>query len=165
MTVTKSQLGAGAIGAIGATGAAVMAAAIVLVTQWEGIKTKPYRDVVDVLTVCIGQTAGDGVDLTRSYTVPECKAMLAKSLVKYDDGMKACLKRPITDNMHVAFLSTTYNIGIDGFCGSSMARRANAGDFKGACDALLMWNKAGGRVIKGLDNRRRAEREVCLKGL
>jgi lysozyme len=79
--------------------------------------------------------------------------------------MKACLKKPITDNMHVAFLSATYNIGISGFCKSSMARLVNDGKPRQACDALLAWNKAGGKVVKGLDNRRKAERSLCLQGI
>ena len=151
--------------AIGATSGAVFAAAVGLVTNWEGIYTKPYRDIVGVLTVCIGQTAGDGYDLTRTYTVPECKEMLQKSLVKYDEGMKQCVGREMPDSVHVAFISATYNIGIQGFCGSSMARHARNGDWRSACDALLMWNRAGGRVVKGLDNRRRDERKKCLEGI
>lgn len=158
MTRTKKTV-------IGATSAAVMTAAIALTTQWEGIFTDPYKDVVGVLTVCIGQTAGDGVDMTRSYTVQECKDMLRKSLVKYDDGMKSCLNREIPDSLHVAFISFTYNVGIAGFCRSSVARLANAGDFHGACDALLLWNRAGGREIRGLKNRREHERRICLEGL
>ena len=46
-----------------------------------------------------------------------------------------------------------------------MSRRAMAGDLPGACDALLMWNKAGGKVVKGLTKRREAERALCLDGL
>lgn len=148
--------------AVGATSAALLAAAVALITPWEGIFTNPYRDIVGVMTVCIGET--DPKLVRRSYTVQECKDMLSRSLVKYDEGMKACLLRPIPDSMHVAFLSATYNIGVTGFCKSSMARYANAGQFKAACDALLMWNRAGGRVVKGLTNRRRAERKVCLEG-
>ncbi len=150
---------------IGVTSAAVFSAAVALTTAWEGIYTKPYRDVVGVLTVCIGQTAADGYDLHRTYTVQECKDMLKKSLAKYDDGLKGCLTRDIPDSVHVAFISFTYNVGVGGFCRSSAARLANAGRFREACDALLIWNRAGGRVIKGLANRRAAEREVCLKGL
>jgi len=46
-----------------------------------------------------------------------------------------------------------------------MARKANAGDLRGACDALLLWNKAGGQVVRGLDRRRQAERALCLRGV
>jgi lysozyme len=50
-----------------------------------------------------------------------------------------------------------------------MSRRALAGDLRGACDALLMWTKARGNgrlvVVRGLVNRRNAERALCLRGL
>lgn len=93
--------------------------------------------------------------------------MFWSALAGYDAAAMACLDppRPITDNMHKAFISVSYNICVHGFCNSTMARRVNAGNFRGACDALLAWNRAGGRVIKGLDNRRRAERKLCLEGL
>ncbi|PJE29977.1 hypothetical protein CVM39_08810 [Pseudooceanicola antarcticus] len=60
-------------------------------------------------------------------------------------------------------------MGAGAFCGSSMSRRALAGDLAGACDALLMWNKARmkGRLqpVRGLTRRREAERDLCLQGL
>jgi lysozyme len=148
---------------IGATSAAVMAAAVALIQPWEGLYTKPYFDIGGVKTVCYGETAADAVDLNRTYTKQECADLLKQSLVKYDVGLKACLSRDIPDSMHVAFISATYNIGVKGFCGSSMARLANEGRFREACDALLNWNRAGGREIRGLTNRRNAERAVCLK--
>lgn len=151
--------------AIGATTAAVMAASVALIQPWEGLYTDPYYDVVGVRTVCYGETAADKVDLNRSYTKQECADMLRASLVKYDNGLKSCLTRDIPDSMHVAFLSATYNIGVDGFCKSSMERLTNAGNLTGACDALLSWDKGGGRVIQGLLNRRNAERSICLKGI
>ena len=150
---------------VSALSGAALTAALAFITQWEGIYTKPYYDSVGVLTVCIGETAADGANFKKNYTVQDCKDLLVKSLVKYDEGLRACLTKPITDNMHIAFLSATYNIGIEGFCHSSMARNTNAGKFPAACKSLRLWNKGGGRVIKGLDNRRRAEEKLCLVGL
>lgn len=145
------------------TAAGVFAAAVTVVAAYEGLSTVAYRDVVGVPTICYGET--DGVKMGMKVSRDGCKFMLQNSLKKYDDGMKACLTRDIPDGMHIAFISFTYNVGIAGFCHSTVARRANAGDFRGACDALLAWNRAGGRVIKGLDRRRRDERKQCLEGL
>ena len=64
-----------------------------------------------------------------------------------------------------AIVVTAYNIGIAAFCGSSMARKFNAGDKSGACDALLLWTKAGGQFRQGLLNRRNEERALCLEGI
>jgi lysozyme len=59
----------------------------------------------------------------------------------------------------------TYNIGGAAYCRSTVARRFNAGRWKEGCDAYLMWNRGGGRVIRGLTLRRQDERKLCLSGL
>lgn len=143
---------------------ALMAAAVALVGTWEGVRTVAYRDIVGIPTVCFGETRG--VKMGDRYTLDECKAMLGDGLVEFEHGMRACLKNPdaIPDKPYVTFLSLSYNIGTRAFCGSTVARRANAGDIRGACNAIPMWNKAGGRVVKGLVNRRAEERQICLEG-
>lgn len=64
--------------------------------------------------------------------------------------------------VHIAFVSLTHNMGVGGFCKSTTAKRLYAGDLKGACDAGKWWNKAGGRTVRGLVNRRAAEHELRL---
>ncbi len=61
-------------------------------------------------------------------TMEECKAMLGDALVEFEDNMRACLTNPdkIPDKPYVSFLSLTYNIGSRAFCGSTVARKANA---------------------------------------
>ncbi|HGM8337746.1 TPA: glycoside hydrolase family protein [Pseudomonas aeruginosa] len=51
------------------------------------------------------------------------------------------------------------------FSRSTLLRKLNAGDVKGACAELSRWVYAGGKVYKGLVNRRKAERELCEQGL
>ena len=148
---------------------ALTAAAVALVGAWEGLRTVAYRDVVGIPTVCFGETRG--VKMGDRYTVEECKAMLGDALVEFEGGMRACLSHPdaIPEKSYVAFLSLAYNIGNGAFCSSSVARKANAGDIKGACASILLYNKArlNGRlqVIKGLDNRRKDENRICLQGI
>lgn len=144
---------------------ALMAAAVALVGAWEGLRTVAYRDVVGIPTVCFGETRG--VKMGDRYTVDECKAMLGDALAEFETGMRKCLKSPdtIPAKSYTAFLSLSYNIGTGAFCRSTVARRANAGDIRGACNAIPMWNKAGGRVVKGLVNRRADEQRICLEGL
>ncbi|WP_246734953.1 lysozyme [Rhizobium leguminosarum] len=143
---------------------AVMAAAIALVSAWEGVRTVAYRDIVGIPTVCFGETRG--VKMGDRYTMDECRAMLGDALVEFETGMRKCLTNPdtIPDKSYVAFLSLSYNIGTGAFCGSTIARRANAGDIKGACNAIPAWNRAGGKVVKGLTNRRAEEQKICLQG-
>lgn len=144
---------------------ALAAMAVALVGGFEGLRTIAYPDIVGVPTVCFGETRG--VKLGDRYTVDECKTMLGDALAEFETGMRRCLKAPdsIPAKPYVAFLSLSYNIGTGAFCGSTVARRANAGDIRGACEAVTAWNKAGGRVVKGLTNRRAEERALCLEGL
>lgn len=69
------------------------------------------------------------------------------------------------DNQIIAAASLAYNIGVPAYNRSTVARRFSDGNWRGACDAFLMWSKAGGRTVKGLLRRRQAERAVCLRGL
>lgn len=145
--------------------AGLAAAAIALVGAWEGLRTVAYKDIVGVPTVCFGETRG--VKMGDRYTVDDCKVMLGDGLIEFEAGMRKCLRAPdqIPDGPYVAFLSLSYNIGTGAFCRSSVRRYANDGHYVDACDAILMWNKAGGKVIKGLMNRRLHERRICLAGL
>lgn len=145
-------------------GGAIAAMAVALIGGYEGLRTVAYKDVVGIPTVCFGETRG--VKMGDRYTVDECKAMLGDALVEFETGMRKCLVAPdaIPAKSYVAMLSLTYNIGQRAFCHSTVARRANAGDVIGACNAFVMWNKAGGRVIKGLTRRRAEEKAICLDG-
>jgi lysozyme len=91
--------------------------------------------------------------------------MLAKRLPQYADAIAPCIKTPISDKEYVAYTSAAYNFGSAGFCRSTIAKRLAAGDRRGACDALMQWVHAQGRVVKGLVNRRTAERKLCLEGV
>lgn len=149
-------------------GAAVMLAAAAFVAPWEGLFTHPYRDIVGVVTVCYGET--EGVKMTDAPRTPEqCKQMLADKLPRYYNEISACfgpeIEAKLTDNQRIAFTSAAYNFGSGAFCHSRMLARLRAGDMRGACDSLLLYDHAGGRVVQGLANRRRAERKLCLEGL
>jgi len=145
--------------------AGLAVAAVALVGAWEGLRTVAYRDIVGVPTVCYGETRG--VTIGDRYTAEQCKTMLGDGLAEFEAGMRACLVAPdaIPDGAYIAFLSLSYNIGTRAFCGSSVARRANAGDLAGACAAIAMWNRAGGKVVKGLVNRRAEEKRICLDSI
>lgn len=144
-----------------------LAVAVPFVGKWEGLSLTAYRDLVGVLTVCYGETKG--VRAGDSYTRAECDAMLARELISYRRGLhpaitpaaRAAHLAPLRD---VAFVSLAYNVGVGAASGSTAVRRLNAGDLAGACEALTWWNKAGGRVIRGLVNRRSEERDICLAG-
>lgn len=143
-------------------GAGAVAVLVPTVKQWEGTRHVPYRDVAQIWTVCTGDTAN--VVPGRRYSQAECEARLERQLIAHAKPVLQCVPRLSRHpNKLAASVSLAYNIGPTAFCRSTVARRFNRGDWKGGCDAFLMWNRAGGRVIPGLTNRRKAERQICLR--
>jgi len=69
------------------------------------------------------------------------------------------------DEEWAAATSLAYNIGVGAYCKSSIDRFFDAGQPAKACDTFLLWDKAGGKRVQGLANRRAAERALCLKGI
>lgn len=151
----------------GAVGSAFIGLAILiaspLVEQWEGMRRDPYRDIVGVWTVCSGETRVE----MRRYTQSECEAMLSRALaIDFAPGVLATVPA-LQDRPYqfAAAISLAYNIGTGAFARSTVARRFNAGDWHGGCDAFGMWINAGERPVQGLINRREAERKLCLTNL
>lgn len=146
-----------------AGGGIALSTAITFVGQWEGLRTTAYQDVVGVWTVCYGETKG--VRAGDRYSRAECDAMLARELVAYEAELDRCLTHPVPVGMKIALISWTYNVGAGAACKSTLVRKANSGDLTGACNELPRWNRAGGRVWKGLTNRRYSERAMCHRAL
>ena len=140
-------------------GAGAAALAVPLVMQWEGYVPWVHRDPIGRLAVCYGH---DDQTLTpgKRYTAQQCQDMLAEDLVKHAQALD-CIKAPLTDGQKAAFVSFAYNVGERQFCGSTLARRVNAGELPGACAELSRWVFAGGKQLPGLVKRRAAERALC----
>lgn len=141
-------------------------ASINLIKEFEGFRAKSYVDAAGVLTIGYGTTgrAGVGIDPKAGMVITETEAewYLQKAVDKFATQIHHKIKQPINANEFGAFVSLAYNIGPVAFCKSSALRKFNASDKRGAADAILLWNKAGGKVLKGLQRRRLAERELFL---
>lgn len=137
-----------------------------------------YLDIVGVPTACDGLTRdAEGRPLKRGqrFTEAQCSTMLEQALVAHATGVMNCSPGlaqsifPVVEKERqgprFAAVSLAYNVGVNAYCGSTARKRFNEGRYREGCDALLRWNKAGGRVVRGLVLRREREREVCLKGL
>lgn len=142
------------------------AAGVLLTTlaQFEGKRNVAYRDIAGIPTVCYGDT--QDVIAGRRYTDAECDARLEKQAATHVAGVLQCTKILASHpRILIAAGSLAYNIGVANYCRSTAARRFSAGDFARGCDAILMWNKVGTRVVPGLARRRQAERRICLSGV
>ncbi len=135
----------------------------------EGLRTVDYRDIAGVPTACYGHT-GTGVAVGTRRSADECQLLLGSDARAHLLGVTGCVpalaRRP---SQLAAATRLSYNIGVAAFCRSTVARRFNAGDWRGGCDAFLAWNKAriGGRLVavRGLADRRQRERSMCLTGV
>lgn len=125
---------------------------------------KAYLDIIHVPTICDGDTKD--VKLGMTETPEGCARRLEAQLIAHAEPILRCVPalRGRT-NQVVASVSLSYNIGAAGFCRSTAARHFNAGRWRQGCDAFLLWDKAGGRRVRGLTLRRQRERAICLKGL
>lgn len=131
---------------------------------------RAYLDIAGIATACDGITRN--VRMGQTYTEAQCAALLERELVIHAKGVMQCspgLKDAGRDWQRVAAVSFAYNVGVGGYCSSSVARGFNAGNYAAGCNALLKWNKArtakGLREVRGLTLRRQRERAICLRNL
>lgn len=155
---------------VGAAVGAAIAIASAFVNTMEGTRYAAYRDFGNgVWTICDGHTRGvkDG-DIA---TPDQCEEFRRQDLFEASTAIDRCIHTPLTDKQRAAFLSAVFNLGPVVVCGSTLQRKANAGDVLGACAELtdarnskgekVGFTYAAGKRWPGLIKRRAAERAMC----
>ena len=135
--------------------------------QWEGLKTKAYKDSGGVWTIGYGHTATAGEPKPRAgmvITAAEAESILLKDLTQYEAAIENNVKVKLTDNQFAALVSFVYNIPLASFKKSKLLKKLNAGNYDAVPTELMKWTKAGGKKIQGLVNRRRAEGYLWMEG-
>jgi lysozyme len=135
------------------------------IEQREGCKLTAYKDSVGVLTIGVGHTSKAGPPAVKTglkISKEDADKILSRDLVQFEEAVIKHAKGETTQNEFDAMVSLAFNIGGSAFAKSTLAKRHSSGDHKGAADAFLMWDKAGGKKLAGLTNRRKAEREQYL---
>jgi lysozyme len=150
-------------------GGGALALVIGFLIAKEGFEAEAYVDVAGVNTICIGHTGPD-VQRGQRATQAICEDLLTADLdpvwTAEDNFIRNVGALPPYTRAAVA--SFIFNVGVDAFRSSSVLRRLNAGRITEACNALLLWTKARAGpqgslvVVRGLINRRVAERQLCL---
>lgn len=142
----------------------VGAALLAFVSNWEGDERIAYADRLagGLPTVCNGHTGPD-VKVGDVWTKEQCDAILVKDVGEHGKRLLACVAVPLNQNQYDALAAWAYNVGTGAACGSTLVKLLNAGQYTAACDQLLRWDRASGRQVRGLTNRRKAERALCLK--
>lgn len=151
-------------------------AVTVLVKPWEGRSLRAYLDTVakpPVWTICDGDTKGVRPGMVE--TAAGCDRRLASRIVRdYRARLVACVPNwpaaPLS--WRAMMTSLAWNIGVDAACRSTAARLGRAGRWLESCTAATAFNRAGGRMVIGLANRRGmgdatriGEGELCASGL
>lgn len=133
------------------------------ITREEGSETQVYQDVVGIATVCNGHT-GPEVKLGDVWTKAQCDAILIKDIDKHGEGLLDCVNVPLNQHQYEALAGWTFNVGVHAACGSKLVTYYlnEKQNYTGACLELLKWNKAGGKVNKGIDARRHRDSKLCL---
>ena len=138
---------------------------ISLIKEFEGLRLRAYDDGVGVWTIGIGTIRypnGKRVQKGDVITEAQAEEYLKHDLNTFEKVINDVVKVPLTQNQYDAIVSLTYNIGAAAFSRSTLLKRLNNKDYKGAADQFLVWNKAGGKVMRGLIRRREAERALFL---
>lgn len=144
---------------------------------FESLSLKPYRCPAGIPTIGWGTTRypdGRPVKLTDpSITRAQADAFFEHDLSVFERDVLEMVKVTPTQCQFDALVSFTYNVGPDidadtiaeGLGDSTLLRKFNAGDIKGAADEFLKWDKSRGKVLAGLDRRRQGERKMFLGGV
>lgn len=142
-------------------------AAFDLIKQFEGLRLAAYPDPAtggEPITIGFGTTAAAGVGIIPRLGMTITEAQAEGYLRLAVDGLAAhvgaMILRPVTDNQFGACVSLAYNIGLGNFAKSSVLRKINIGDMKGAAGSFALWNRASGREMAGLTRRRAAEAKL-----
>lgn len=140
-------------------------------TQWEGFRTRPYRDVAGLPTIGVGhlltadelasgriEIDGEPVRYADGLTEAQVQALLAQDLRRYEAAVcRACGALPLTQHQFDALVSFCFNVGVGAFNQSSLLRELRAGNFADVPDELRRWTVAGGQPVPGLAARREGE--------
>ena len=134
---------------------------IALIKKYEGLRLIPYDDVAGLKTIGYGHLIKPGEEFWE-ITEAEAEEILRNDLEAAEKCVEKGLRVEVSQEQFDALVSFVFNCGCNAFMDSTLRRLTNYGDFDGAADQFLRWNRAGGRIVKGLTNRRIAERNHFL---
>ena len=129
----------------------------------EGERLTAYADIIGVWTIRVGHTgAVDGKPVAKGMVISADKSreLLSADLLKFESAITRLVKVPLKQYEFDALVSLVFNIGETNFARSTLLKKLNTNDFKGAAEQFLAWKNAGGRPVQGLLNRRKREKDM-----
>ncbi len=132
-----------------------------MLAHHEGVRQKPYRCPAGLWTVGVGHLIDDGKSLpdswNRTFSLEEVYAILAKDVARFERGVSRYITVPLKQCEFDALVSFSFNLGLGVLQRSTVRSALNRGDKEAAIESLLKYCKAGGKILKGLEKRRKDE--------
>jgi lysozyme len=138
---------------------AIAKSTLAYITEEEGYRNKAYKDSKGLWTIGVGHLikADEQHLINATLTDQQVEDLLRSDLRWCSEAVESSVKVPLTQNQFDALYSLCFNIGETAFKKSTVVRKLNENDLKGAADAILMWNKPA-----VLEKRRKRERALFL---
>ena len=148
-----------------------------IIAHHEGVRLKPYRCPARLWTIGVGHvlypeqaklSMEDRIKYqirpedNRKLSMDEVNAILAADLQRFERGVLRYCPSGITQGRFDALVSFAFNVGLGTLQRSTLPQKHNRGDYDGAADEFLKYCLGGGKVLKGLLNRRKDERAMYL---
>ena len=99
----------------------------------------------------------------RQWNQEEVDNLLKKDLRRFELGVLRYITVPLKQCEFDALVSFSFNLGLGTLQRSSVRSKLNRGEKEAAMDTLLMYRRAGGKILKGLERRRAAEVNLFFK--
>ena len=129
-----------------------------LIKHFEGCELESYRCSANVLTIGYGTTKNvvAGMKISRH----QAEELLIKDLEEFEEYVEDLIDVPLEQNQFDALVAWTYNLGPTNLKTSTLRNVLNKGAYDDVAEQINRWNKANGKVLKGLVRRRNAEAEL-----
>ena len=136
-----------------------------LITKFEGLRLKPYLCSAKIPTIGYGNTYyPDGKRVTlldKDITKQQAFDMFKEVANRFAKRVDELVITELTQNQFNSLVSFAYNVGTGNFSSSTLLKKVNKNPNDLTLKAeFLRWNKAGGKVINGLTNRRNEEADL-----
>ncbi len=151
--------------------------AIEMIKHHEGVRFKPYQCPAKLWTIGVGHVLYPNQikillpergayalhpEDNRTFTKDEVDGILRADLDRFERGVERFCPVPLTQGMFDGLVSFSFNVGLGTLQRSTLRQKLLRGDKEGAAEELLKYCMAGGKVLKGLQNRRIDERALFL---
>ena len=134
-----------------------------LIKEFEGFSSTAYLCSAKKATIGYGNTFwedGTPVKIGDQISKERAETLLKHVVDNFSVAVEVDIKIEVTQNQFDAMVSLAYNIGLGAFKNSTLLRQLNRGNFVGASQEFLRWDKSNGKPLLGLTRRR--EREKLL---